>query len=155
MAWIDRHPKLQARTTAQFQASTEDYWVWGSGAGMALGFGAVLGLLVGCVIVAQTLYALTKEHLKELATLKAIGASRGEILRFVAWQAAFLAFSGGAIGVGLAFGVQALGARAGLAMVLSPDVVITGVGLVAAMCAGASITSVRAVLRLDPAEVFK
>jgi putative ABC transport system permease protein len=39
--------------------------------------GAILGLLVGTIIVAQTLYSSTKDHLNESATLRALGASKG------------------------------------------------------------------------------
>ncbi len=80
----------------------------GSGAGSALAFTAVLGLVVGVVIVGQTLYAVTREHMRELATLKALGASDWEIVGFVAWQAGLLAFVGGGIGL-----LQSLLVRAG------------------------------------------
>ena len=46
---------------------------------MALIGGAILGLIVGTVIVAQTLYSSTKDHLNEFATLRALGSSSGYI----------------------------------------------------------------------------
>ncbi len=101
-----RHPDLIAVRTEDFQQLTEDYWVAGSGAGTAIGFSALLGLVVGVVIVGQTLYAVTREHLRELATLKAIGASDREIVGFVAWQAALLALLGGGIGLVLTLAVR-------------------------------------------------
>ena len=70
--------------------------MFGSGAGAALAFSALFSLVIGIVIVGQTLYSITREHLKELATLKAMGASRGELVGFVSWQASFLALVGGA-----------------------------------------------------------
>jgi|GEM_PF-3900006 len=78
VAHIERHGDLQAIATPRFAELTENHWVRESGAGSALGFTALLGLVVGVVIVGQTLYAVTREHLKELATLKAIGATDGE-----------------------------------------------------------------------------
>lgn len=84
--------------TAAFIQSTEDHWVNGSGAGSALAFTAILGLVVGAVIVGQTLYAVTRAHMRELATRKALAASGWEIVGFVAWQAGLLAFVGGGIG---------------------------------------------------------
>lgn len=152
---VERHPDLEAHTTDEFCRMTEYYWVTGSGAGMALGFSALLGLVVGVVIVGQTLYAVTKEHFRELATLKAIGARPSEIVGFVAWQAAFLALFGGGLGVAMSFGVQALAALKGLLIVLSPGVLAIGCGAVLAMCAIASVGSIRAVLSLEAAEVFR
>lgn len=155
VAAVDRHPDLVARRTDDFREMTETYWVAGSGAGAALGFSALLGLVVGVVIVGQTLYAVTKEHMRELATLKAIGASPAEIVSFVAWQAAFLALVGGGLGLGMAFGVRDLAVDAGLTIVLSGPVLGVGCGAVLMMCAVASLWSVRAVLALEAAEVFR
>jgi putative ABC transport system permease protein len=155
VAAVDRHPDLVARRTDDFREMTETYWVAGSGAGAALGFSALLGLVVGVVIVGQTLYAVTKEHMRELATLKAIGASPAEIVSFVAWQAAFLALVGGGLGLGMAFGVQNLAVDAGLTIVLSGPVLALGCSAVLLMCAVASLWSVRAVLALEAAEVFR
>lgn len=152
---VERHPDLAAHTTDEFRAMTEDYWVKGSGAGTALGFSALLALVVGVVIVGQTLYAVTKEHLRELATLKAIGAHPSEIVRFVAWQAAFLALVGGGLGVLMAMGIQRWTEGFGLVIVLSPAVMAVGVTAVLGMCAIASLGSVRAVLQLEAAQVFQ
>jgi putative ABC transport system permease protein len=152
---VQQHPDLDAHTTDEFRVMTEDYWVKGSGAGTALGFSALLGLVVGVVIVGQTLYAVTKEHLRELATLKAIGARPMEIVGFVAWQAAFLALVGGGLGVIMALGIQRYAEQFGLFIVLSPPVMAIGIVTVLGMCAVAAIGSVRAVLKLQAAEVFQ
>jgi putative ABC transport system permease protein len=155
IASIERHADLDAHPREVFRQMTEDYWVAGSGAGTAIGFSALLALVVGVVIVGQTLYAVTKEHLRELATLKAIGASPGEIVSFVAWQAAFLALVGGSLGLAMTFGVRSWAADYGLNVVLSSPVLAVGCAAVVLMCAVASVWSVRAVLALEPAEVFK
>jgi putative ABC transport system permease protein len=150
-----RHDDLQAISAPAFRKRTEDYWVGGSGAGVAIGFSALLGLVVGTVIVGQTLYSVTREHERELATLKAIGARRLELASFVAWQAALLAVLGGLIGFVLAAIGQRVLADAGLMVVLSPRVLLMAAAAVFAMCATASMGSVRKVLRLDAAEVFR
>lgn len=156
LATVERDaPDVQAMSQQAFMEKTQNYWVFGSGAGAALGFSAVLGLVVGTVIVGQTLYAITKEHLRELGTLKAIGATNMELVSFIAWQAAFLAIVGGGLGYLIAQIVKEGVTQAGLLVVLSP--MVTGVGTVAVilMCAIASISSVRKVLALEAAEVFK
>lgn len=155
VAAIERHPDLQARRSSDFAASTQDYWVGGSGAGAVLSFGAVLGLLVGSVIVAQTLFSLTRDHLPELATLKALGASREDVMAFVLWQAGFLATTGSVIAVALTYLTAAFGAEAGLILVITPGVLAAGIGSVLIMCVVASITSLRKVLSLSAHEAFK
>jgi putative ABC transport system permease protein len=153
-AEVGAHPDLEALTTAQFRARSEQRWVIGSGAGAALGFNALLGLIVGVVIVAQTLFTITREHLRELGTLKALGALDHEIVGFVAWQAAYLALVGGALGGAIAFAVAAAVSK--LLLVLLPgSLLLAAAVVIAAMCALASVSSIRKVIRLESAEVFK
>ncbi len=151
---IDRHPDLQAVTNDQFRKMTADYWVVGSGAGATLAFSALLGLVVGTFIVGQTLYSTTENHIRELATLKAIGASNMELVRFVAWQAGFLAVIGGAIGLLLAMTMRSGLAMIGLTMSLSASVLTVGTASVAFMCAVAGYVSMRKVLNVEASKVF-
>jgi ABC-type antimicrobial peptide transport system permease subunit len=93
--------------------------------------------------------------LKELATLKAIGATGGELARFVTVQAGILALLGGGAGVLLANGAKAAIAAAGLTVVLSPQVYALGLGTIVAICAFASMASVRTILNVEAARVFQ
>lgn len=154
-AAIERQPDLVVRDRAQFEAMTSHYWVVGSGAGATLAFAAMLGLIVGLVVVGQTLYSLTESRSRELATLKAMGASAGELAAFVLWQAGLLAVVGGALGLVWAWGLGQLVATLGLTVVLDATVVGVGLGVIVGMCALASLASVRKVIRLEAAKVFK
>jgi putative ABC transport system permease protein len=155
IASIRNHPDLDAHTTAEFAKMTESYWVFGSGAGGALAFCAVFSLLVGSVIVAQTLYSITKEHEKELATLKAMGATPTELVTFVATQAAALAAVGGAIGASLAALLGSVLSTQGIAVTLDGPVFAVGAVAVVGMCALAGVPSVQRVLNVEAAEVFQ
>ena len=87
-ASLERHPQSAVRDRAEFEGMTSHYWVIGSGAGATLAFHeALLGFIVGLVVVGQTLYSLTESRSRELATLKAMGASGRELAAFVLWQA--------------------------------------------------------------------
>lgn len=152
---IQRNPELQALPRDEFLTRTQDYWVVGSGVGAVLSFTALLALIVGVVVVGQTLFTLTKDYHRELATLKALGARGSELVLFVVWQAAFLAFVGCVGGLAIAFAIRASAVDAGLVVVLSPKIVTTSLLTIVGMCAAASVLSVRRVLRLDPAEVFQ
>lgn len=154
-AAIERQPDLVVRDRRQFEAMTSHYWVIGSGAGATLAFAALLGLIVGLVVVGQTLYSLTESRSRELATLKAMGASGRELAAFVIWQAAFLAVAGGAAGLGWAFGLARVVGMLGLTVVLDGPVIGGGLGVIAGMCALASLASVRKVIRLEAARVFR
>jgi putative ABC transport system permease protein len=148
-------PGLDAHTTDEFADLTERFWVVGSGAGGALGFSAIFALVVGAVIVGQTLFSITKEHLKELATLKAMGGSPRELVAFVAWQGAFLAVAGGVLGFVLAKALERALSSQGVEVVVSRSVTLLGGAAVATMCVLASLPSVRKALTLEAAEVFR
>jgi putative ABC transport system permease protein len=151
---IGRHPELQALRTQKFAEMTEDFWIGGSGAGLVLTFSAILGLGVGVMVVGQTLYSITRAHLKELSHLRAVGATRAQLVSFVGWQVALLISGGSAIGILLTLGVRSLAAEAGLNIVLSAGTVAAGGGIVLLMCLAAATASVRTVLALEGTEVF-
>jgi putative ABC transport system permease protein len=155
VAWMKAQPDIQLVDARTWSRMTQDYWVGGSGAGVALLFTAILGLFVGGVIVGQTLYSMAKEHLIELATLKAVGARPLELAGFVLWQVAFLAGAGVASGFALALLLRHLLARVGLTVVLSPGSVGLSVLATLLMCAMASITSLHAVFRVEAAKVLR
>jgi putative ABC transport system permease protein len=153
--WVKGQRDVQLMETARWIEKTEDYWVGGSGAGMALAFTAVLGMIVGGVIIGQTLYSMTKEHLLELATLKALGARSAELAGFVLWQVALLGSIGGAAGFAIALTLKRALAHAGLTVVLSPETIALGSAATLAMCLLASITSLRVVFKVETAQVLR
>ena len=152
---INQHHEMYAETRASFITRSNDYWVKGSGAGSVLAFSALLALVVGGVIVGQTLFMITREHQKELATLKAVGATARELVWFVGWQAALLTSAGTALGLGAGLMLGWLGRSNGLVLVFSPAVIASSVAIICLMCSLACVASVRQVLRIDAGEVFK
>ena len=76
-------PDSDVHTAAEFSSMTRQYWMFTTGAGIAVLLAAALGLVVGVVVVAQTIYATTMDHLKEYGTLKAMGATNGYLYRVI------------------------------------------------------------------------
>jgi len=148
-------PNLDAYTKEQMSARTRSYWSKRTGVGVGFFTTAIMGIIVGLVVVGQILYNGTLEHIKEYGTLKAMGAENGAIIRVIMYQALISA------GVGFVFGgLLALGARAGMAglnltVSLTPTLLVGTAILTAMMCSLAALLSVLKVLRLDPAMVFK
>ncbi len=69
-----RLESAEVLTAQEFRERNLQQWLFNTGAGVALIGGAVLGLIVGTVIVSPTLYSSTKDHLREYATLRALGS---------------------------------------------------------------------------------
>lgn len=95
-----RVPEAEVMPAEEYAAVSVNYWMTRTGLGISFGAAALLGLLVGLVMVGQTLYAMVLDRLSEFATLKAMGATEREILTVLLGQAAGIASMG--IGIGLA-----------------------------------------------------
>jgi putative ABC transport system permease protein len=120
-----------------------------------MGVTVFLGILVGIVIVAQTLYTSAVEHVKEFGTVKAIGGSNLAIYRILGEQALIAAVLGFAAGALISYLARPLMASIHLNVLLSPGFsALVFVGTVV-MCLGASLVSFRRVAGIDPALVFR
>ncbi len=148
-------PEIDVWTKDEFAKQSQNFWVAQTGAGAALMTAAFLGFLVGLMVVSQNIYAITMENLEEFATLKALGATPSYIRRLVLTQALFCGVVGSIIGLTTAVPTIRL-ARNFIPWAYTPvwlPISMIGVGLV--MCAFASTISIRQVLKLDPARVFR
>ncbi len=146
---------VEVYTTAQFSSMTRFYWMFTTGAGVAVLIAAVLGLVVGFVVVAQTIYATTMDHLREFGTLKAMGAPNSYVYKVIMKQAAISAVIGYVLGMIVSVFVVR-GSQAGGAAILMPLPMAVGMFfLTLAMCVGAALVSINKVTQIDPAMVFK
>lgn len=146
---------VDAMPTDDWRRAQEDYWMLGTGAGVSVLIAAGLGLLVGVVIVAQTIYSATVDHIREFGTLKAMGATNRYLYGVIVQQAVINAVIGYAIAIVIA-GVVSRGSLAGTTAIMLPWQLAAGLFvLTVAMCVAASVVSIHKVTRLDPAMVFK
>jgi putative ABC transport system permease protein len=150
----ERLPERGVLTTAEFRKLSVDYWLFQTGAGAALIAGAALGMIVGVVIVAQTLYSSTKDHLNEFATLRALGASAGYIHKVILIQALMSAVLGYAVGMVLSMTVIYFSQDTTLPIVMTPGLALLLFALTIGMCVIAAMSAIFKVTRIDPAGVF-
>ena len=141
-------------TPDEFRHRTRLFWLFDTGAGAALLGSAILGIIVGTIIVAQTLYSSTKDHLKEFATLRAIGSARRYILKVILAQALIGAVVGFSIAVSIDLSRVKMTRDAALPIVMSPELSVGLFVLTIAMCAIAAVAAIRVVTRIDPVLVF-
>lgn len=139
----------------KFSRMTRVYWMFTTGAGIAVLIAAALGLVVGIVVVAQTIYATTMDHIREFGTLKAMGAGNGYIYRVIMTQAAISAVVGYSIAIVISLFIVHASQSGGAAIQLPWPMAVGIFFLSLLMCIGAAIVSINKVTRLDPAMVFK
>jgi putative ABC transport system permease protein len=141
-------------TKDEFSDRSLTAWLFRTGAGIALIGGALLGILVGTVIVAQTLYSSTKDHINEFATLRALGSSSGYIHRVILAQAGLSAVIGYILGMLISLGVLMLSRDSPLPLVMTPGLAFWLFALTVFMCAISAISAIVKVTKIDPATVF-
>ena len=145
---------VEILTPAEFRDRSRSFWLFGTGAGAALFAGAVLGIIVGTIIVAQTLYSSTKDHLNEFATLRAIGSSAGYIHKVIILQALLSAVIGFGIAAGIGLIIVRNTAETALPIMMTPGLTLGLFALAVVMCVLSAVGAITKVMRIDPAMVF-
>lgn len=149
-------PRTHAYTRAEMSALNQTYWQQRSGIGFVLGLGAVVGIIVGAVVVGQILYSSISEHIKEFGTLKAMGASNWVIYGVIGEQALWMSVLGYLPGMAICLGVaQWAAASQGILILITPMSAASIFGITVLMCLGSSLFAIQKVTRVDPAIVFK
>jgi putative ABC transport system permease protein len=139
----------------EWAARSRGYWIESTGLGLTLFLTVALGALVGVVIVAQTLYASTAEHLAEFGTVKALGGGNLTVYGIIAEQASYAAALGFALALALAVGLAPALARLDMKMIVTPTLAALVFVGTQVLCLGAASLSFHKVASLDPAIVFR
>ena len=142
-------------TKVDFVQREKNYWNAATPIGYIFAFGAIMGFVVGAIIVYQILFADVSEHLNEYATLRALGYPNRFISGIVIQQAVILGVLGFFPGVLAVYFLSAKAAAAThLPLYITQDRAVFVFILTLSMCAISALLAVRKVHRLDPADVF-
>lgn len=147
--------KVEILTPAEFRSRSRSFWLFGTGAGAALFAGALLGAIVGTVIVAQTLYSSTKDHINEFATLRAIGSSGLYVHKVILCQALISAVIGFSLAACIGLVTVHLTAESALPILMTPGLTIALFMLTVLMCVASAVSAIVQVIRIEPVRVFK
>jgi putative ABC transport system permease protein len=152
---ITKRTGLAAYTGDQFKMLTVNYFLKYTGIPINFGIAVSLGFLVGTLITGFMFYSFTIDNLKYLGTLKAMGVGDGKLMAMIMLQALTVGFIGFGLGVGIAsfFGTSMKETQ--LAFRLTWQLVFAAGGAVVIICMLAAMLSVRKVIALEPAIVFK
>ena len=155
-ARIHQNTGLNAYTASDFKQLT--FWYFLKYTGMPINFltAVALGFIVGVTISGQTFYNFTLDNLRYFGTLKAMGATDSKLLQMILLQALMV----GAIGYGLGVGAASawggfLGGRTQIAFNLPWQLLVGSAAAVLLICLSAAALSIRKVMKLEPAIVFR
>ena len=154
---IEAQTGLRARTSEQFQWDCVLYYLKHTGIPVNFGITIAIALIVGIVVAGQTFYIFTIENLKQFGALKAIGVTNWRITRMIVLQALTVGTMGFSIGSGLCalfFAITLNNPPTRGLVLMWQNAIGTGVAILVVIVL-ASLISIRRVLVLEPAEVFR
>ena len=146
---------VSAFTKPEFSLRSRMHWLTKTKAGIALGYAAALGVLVGAVVTSQTLRAATLASIKEFAVLRALGIPRWRMSMLVMSQAFWV----GVLGVGLAmptvFAASRLADRLGTDVPLPWWLLLIAAGVTLVMAIISGLFALRALRSVEPATLLR
>ncbi len=148
-------PETDVYTAGEFSRLSQDYFLKRTGIGFSFGAATLLGLLVGLMMVGQSLYALALDHLSDYATLKAIGADDKQVRAVVIIQALAIATAGTILGIGLVLLIQRVWSSPLATIEIPIQLLCGGIVLVFVICVLATFLPVYRIHRVDPAVVLQ
>jgi putative ABC transport system permease protein len=150
-----RLPYNDVYTSKAWAERSRGYWIANTGIGFNAFLTVFLGCLVGVVVVAQTLYTSTMEHLREFGTVKAIGGGNWDIYKMLGQQASIAAVVGFVLGYVPAQLLKPVIAKADLKLIIVPELTATVFVGTFVLCLLSALVSFRKVAGIDPALVFR
>jgi putative ABC transport system permease protein len=153
---ITKQTRLKALTREEFAWVTIWYYLRRTGIPINFGTTVLLGFFVGTAIAGQTFYLFTIENLRQFGALKAMGLTNLRLIGMVLFQGVFVGTVGYGLGIGLAVGFGLLSERSDRLSFFMPWQVLVGTAVaVLLIVVLSSIFSLRKVLVLEPAQVFR
>ncbi|MFH1134990.1 MAG: ABC transporter permease DevC [Pseudomonadota bacterium] len=147
--------EVRIMTAHEFQKEEQDYWITRTAIGFICLAGMLVGMFVGAIVVYQILYTDVTDHLREYATLKAIGITDMFLLRIVLTEALILLAASAlplTILSGLLFEVTRTEAGMPTELALPELLAVFAIG--AAVCIFAGLLATRKLKTADPADIY-
>jgi putative ABC transport system permease protein len=149
------YSEMTVMTANDFSMSSRWYWLTRTKAGVAIGYAALLGLAVGAVVTAQTLYAATMASAREFATLFALGIPRWRVYMSVMMQAIWVGLIGILIAYPVVTGMAELAELAGAKVMLRWEVLAGAAVVTFSTAVFAGLIALRSVRTIEPLSLLR
>jgi putative ABC transport system permease protein len=146
---------MVAYTAEEFSTGSREYWLFRTKAGLAIGYAALLGLIVGMVITAQTLYSATAANAKEFAILLALGIPRSRISMMVLTQSFWVGIIGITLAYPICLGLRKVALQFGSDVDLRWEVMAGTAVLTIGMALLAGVLALRSVRQIEPMSLLR
>jgi putative ABC transport system permease protein len=152
---LRHYDDMSAFTSQEFSRRSQLHWLTTTGAGIALGYTALLGLMVGAVVTSQTLYAATVGALREYAVLRALGIPRWRMAAAVLTQSFWIGVLGLALAVPAAYGLARVAGMVGARVLLAGWLQAAVAGITLVMAMGSGLFALRSLRLIEPANLLR
>lgn len=142
-------------TADAFATLSQRYWIFDTGAGVAVLFMAGIVCLVGAVVASQSLMAMVVASAREYATLNALGASLAALSRVVVEQACWIGGLGLVVGGVVSAALLSVAASRDVPVALNVTVAAACAALVIALALVSGLIAVRGLSRADPSMLLR
>jgi putative ABC transport system permease protein len=149
------YPDLSIYTAEEFSLRSRLYWLLKTKAGIALGYAAALGLLVGAAVTGQTLYAATAASLREYAVLWALGIPRSRMAMQVVTLSMWVGIFGIILAVPLSFALARVADFLGVTVLLPYWLLIAMSVVTLTMALLSGLMALRLLHTLEPAMLLR
>jgi putative ABC transport system permease protein len=146
---------VKVMTKEEFKSSIRNFVLFKQSLGASIGSSALIGVIVGFVIVALSMFSSVLDRLREFGTLKAIGATNGDLAVLLLGQSVAYAWIGSLVGLFFVTRV-AEGMRSPKLTLVFPTALTIGtvVGMTL-ICVIASTLALLRIRKVEPAMVFR
>jgi len=148
-------PTMAVFTASEFSLRSRLHWLFKTKAGIALGYAALLGLLVGAVVTSQTLYAATAAAVREYAVLQALGIPRWRMAMAVMSQSFWVGISGVIIAFPTVFCLAWVADLMGAKVLLPPELLAGSGAVTLVMAVLSGLAAMRSLRMVEPAILLR
>jgi putative ABC transport system permease protein len=149
------YPNLSTFTREELSLRSRLHWLTKTKAGIALGYAAALGLLVGAVVTSQTLYGATAASLREYAVLWALGIPRWRMVTLVLAQSFWVGVAGIVLALPAVFALAQCAEVLGVTVLLPAWLLASTVAVTMAMALLSGLTALRLLWSMEPAILLR
>lgn len=150
----ERIPDAGVYLPEEFAALSQNYWMKRTGIGISFGAATLLGLLVGLTVVGQSLYAMAIDHLKDYATLKAIGARDSDVCQVILIQTLWIGTVGSGLGMLLVYLIATFWNSPLAPVDIQPVLSWASVAVMFIICVLAAFVPYLRIRNIDPATIL-
>jgi putative ABC transport system permease protein len=142
-------------TKQEFVGEITNYIITGTQIGFSFGLSTIMGLLVGLITVALSMFSSVVDNMRQFGTLKAIGSRNVDLAMLLVVQSVVYGAVGSLFGLALVTAMAAAARNPQLTIEIPTPVLGITIVLMVVMCIGASGLALMRLRKLEPAMVFR